>query len=120
MQDSLISADFAEGGARRGGARGRQGGDPGRNPPRGTRGARSAAPSQRLGLGRGGRGVAPSWFYSIVSIGLNDRQRALDALDNAFNDHEPCLVSLKVDPVFDPLRQEGRFLDMVRRIGLEP
>jgi tetratricopeptide (TPR) repeat protein len=62
----------------------------------------------------------PYWFYSIVSIGLNDRQRALDALDNAFHDHEPCLVSLKVDPVFDPLRQEDRFSDMLRRIGLEP
>jgi hypothetical protein len=45
----------------------------------------------------------PYWFYSIVSIGLSDWQGALDALDNAFNDHEPCLVGLKVDPVFDPL-----------------
>jgi TolB-like protein/Flp pilus assembly protein TadD len=62
----------------------------------------------------------PYWFYSIVSIGLNDPQRALEALDNAFNNHEPCLVSLKVDPVFDPLRQVDRFSDMVRRIGLEP
>jgi hypothetical protein len=55
-----------------------------------------------------------------VSIGLSDLQRALDALENAFHDHEPCLVSLKVDPVFDPLRQDDRFSDMVRRIGLEP
>jgi TolB-like protein/Flp pilus assembly protein TadD len=62
----------------------------------------------------------PYWFYSIVSIGLSDLQRALDALDNAFHDHEPCLVSLKVDPVFDPLRQDDRFSDMVRRVGLEP
>ncbi|MGO9716696.1 MAG: winged helix-turn-helix domain-containing tetratricopeptide repeat protein [Steroidobacteraceae bacterium] len=62
----------------------------------------------------------PYWFYSIVSIGLNDWQRALEALDNAFHNHEPCLVSLKVDPVFDPLRQDARFSDMVRRIGLEP
>jgi adenylate cyclase len=62
----------------------------------------------------------PYWFYAIASIGLNDRQRAMEALDNAFHDHEPCLVSLKVDPVFDPLRHEDRFSDMVRRIGLEP
>ncbi len=62
----------------------------------------------------------PYWFYSIVSIGLNDRQRALEALDNAFHNHEPCLVSLKVDPVFDPLRGEDRFSHMVRRVGLEP
>jgi adenylate cyclase len=62
----------------------------------------------------------PYWFYSIVSIGLDDPGRALDALDNAFSNHEPCLVSLKVDPVFDPLRELRRFSDMVRRIGLEP
>ncbi len=62
----------------------------------------------------------PYWFYSIVSIGLNDRQRAIEALENAFRNHEPCLVSIKVDPVFDPLRQDDRFSDMVRRIGLEP
>ncbi|MGP8098947.1 MAG: winged helix-turn-helix domain-containing tetratricopeptide repeat protein [Steroidobacteraceae bacterium] len=62
----------------------------------------------------------PYWFYSIVSIGLNDKRRALEALENAFRDHEPCLVSLKVDPVFDPLRQESRFSEMIRRVGLEP
>ncbi len=86
-------------------------------------------------LGRAGRGseaehalaqltqkysYVPYWFYAIASIGLNDWQRAMDALDNAFHDHEPCLVSLKVDPVFDPLRQYDRFSNMVRRIGLEP
>jgi TolB-like protein len=38
--------DGAEGGVRRGGGRGRQGGDPGRSPRRGTRGARSSASSQ--------------------------------------------------------------------------
>jgi adenylate cyclase len=62
----------------------------------------------------------PYWFYAIASLGLDDPRRAMDALDNAFHDHEPCLVSLKVDPVFDPLRHEDRFSDMVRRIGLEP
>ncbi len=62
----------------------------------------------------------PYWFYSIVSIGLGDKRRALEALQNAFRDHEPCLVSLKVDPVFDPLREESGFSEMIRRVGLEP
>ena len=62
----------------------------------------------------------PHWFHSIVRIGLGDNERALQSLENAFRDHEPCLVSLKVDPVFDPLRGEARFAEMVRRVGLQP
>jgi tetratricopeptide (TPR) repeat protein len=62
----------------------------------------------------------PSWFLSIVWIGLNDKNRAFECLEDAFRGREPCLVSLKVDPVFDPLRDDGRFGEMVRRVGLEP
>jgi tetratricopeptide (TPR) repeat protein len=61
----------------------------------------------------------PYWFHSIVCIGLNDKERALASLENALRDHEPCLVSLTVDPVFDPLRNESRFLAIVRKVGLE-
>jgi tetratricopeptide (TPR) repeat protein len=62
----------------------------------------------------------PSWFLSLVWVGLNQKERALASLEDAFNAHEPCLVSLKVDPVFDPLRDDRRFIDMVRRVGLQP
>jgi hypothetical protein len=53
-------------------------------------------------------------------VGLNDKERALGALEEAFSDREPCLVSLKVDPIFDPLREESRFAKMIRRVGLQP
>jgi TolB-like protein/Flp pilus assembly protein TadD len=62
----------------------------------------------------------PSWFLSIVWIGLNDYDRAFESLDKAFQGHEPCLVSLKVDPAFDPIRVYPKFAEMVRRVGLEP
>jgi TolB-like protein/tetratricopeptide (TPR) repeat protein len=62
----------------------------------------------------------PSWFLSIVWIGLNNHDRAFESLEDAFRGREPCLVSLKVDPVFDPLRCYPRFAEMVRRVGLEP
>lgn len=61
----------------------------------------------------------PSWFLSLVCVGLNDKDRALNCLEDAFREHEPCLVSLKVEPAFDPLREDGRFAEMVRRVGLE-
>jgi len=60
----------------------------------------------------------PSWFLSIVWIGLNDTDRAFECLEDAFRGREPCMVSLKVDPVFDPLRADPRFAEIVRRVGL--
>ena len=61
----------------------------------------------------------PSWIHSVVRIGLNDTARALALLDNALRDHEPCLVALIVDPVFDPLRDEIRFSEIARAVGFE-
>jgi len=62
----------------------------------------------------------PCWFLAMAWVGLNDKERALEALEQAFRDHEPCMVSLKVDAIFDPLRKEERFKGMVRGVGLEP
>jgi adenylate cyclase len=62
----------------------------------------------------------PCWFLAMAWVGLGDRERALEALEQAFRDHEPCMVSLKVDAIFDPLRKEKRYKNMVRGVGLEP
>lgn len=62
----------------------------------------------------------PCWFLAMAWVGLNERERALEALEQAFRDHEPCMVSLKVDAIFDPLRNDRRFKDMIRGVGLEP
>lgn len=62
----------------------------------------------------------PCWFLAMAWVGLGEKERALDALEQAFRDHEPCMVSLKVDAIFDPLRNEKRYRDMVRGVGLEP
>ena len=48
-----------------------------------------------------------------------EKERALGALEQAFRDHEPCMISLKVDAIFDPLREEPRFKELVRGVGLE-
>jgi len=62
----------------------------------------------------------PCWFLAMAWVGLDDKERALEALEQAFRDHEPCMVSLKVDAIFDPLREDARFKDMVRGVGLRP
>jgi TolB-like protein/Flp pilus assembly protein TadD len=62
----------------------------------------------------------PCWFMAMAWVGLNDRERALEALEQALRDHEPCMVSLKVDAIFDPLRTNSKFATMIRQVGLEP
>jgi TolB-like protein/tetratricopeptide (TPR) repeat protein len=62
----------------------------------------------------------PFWFLAMAWVGLGEKERALEALEQAFLNHEPCMVSLKVDAIFDPLREEKRYKDMVRAVGLEP
>lgn len=62
----------------------------------------------------------PCWFLAMAWVGLSENERALQALEQAFRNHEPCMVSLKVDAIFDPLREENRFKEMVFGVGLEP
>jgi tetratricopeptide (TPR) repeat protein len=62
----------------------------------------------------------PCWFMAMAWVGLNDRERALEALEQALRDHEPCMVSLKVDAIFDPLRSDSRLTNMIRQVGLMP
>ena len=52
-------------------------------------------------------------------LGLSEKERALQALEHAFRSHEPCMVSLQVDAIFDPLREARRYKDLVRG-GLMP
>lgn len=54
-----------------------------------------------------------------IHVGLGDRERALEWLGRAIDEHAVKLVLLKVDPSLDPLRGDPRFDDLLRRAGLE-
>ncbi len=65
----------------------------------------------------GDRQYVRSYLYTILYIGLRDNQKAIDYLDKAGTDDEtPDTTWLKVDPLFDPLRSEPRFQNMVARL----
>jgi DNA-binding winged helix-turn-helix (wHTH) protein/TolB-like protein/Tfp pilus assembly protein PilF len=49
---------------------------------------------------------------------LGDKDQAFRWLERDFEAHDFYLVFLKVDPVFDPLRNDPRFGDLLRKIGL--
>jgi TolB-like protein/Tfp pilus assembly protein PilF len=56
---------------------------------------------------------------ALVHIALGDVERAFDWLERAFDTSSPFLPELKVEPRYDPIRDDPRFGDMLRRIGLE-
>ena len=57
---------------------------------------------------------------AIVYLALGEKQQALDWLEKAYEDRNWWMPWLKVEPRFDPLRADPRFVDLLRRVGLPP
>jgi tetratricopeptide (TPR) repeat protein len=62
--------------------------------------------------------VSPLW-PAIIYIGLGERQRSLDGMEKAYEIHDPWLMQIKMDKVFDPLRSEPRFIELLRKVHLD-
>jgi serine/threonine-protein kinase len=55
---------------------------------------------------------------ALVSLALGDRRAALDWLEKAYEDRNWYMPWIHLDPRFDPIRSEPRFVDLVRRMKL--
>jgi len=54
------------------------------------------------------------WAY----VGTGNKDQAFAYLEKAYLQHSSTLISLKVEPGFDPLRSDPRYQDLLRRVGL--
>jgi serine/threonine protein kinase/tetratricopeptide (TPR) repeat protein len=61
--------------------------------------------------------VQPMWI-AVIHVGLGEKDQAFDWMQKAYDDRSAWLVYLKVDPLFDPVRNDPRFADLLRRVGL--
>ena len=61
-----------------------------------------------------------SSLIAPIYIGLGDNDRALQWLNEAYKERLSMLVGLKVEPMFDRLRHDGRFTDLEHRVGFVP
>ena len=57
------------------------------------------------------------YLYTVVYTGLGDKATAIDYLEKANEDGDsPDTTWLKVDPIFDPLRNEPRFQQLIAKM----
>ena len=60
----------------------------------------------------------PSTTKAMLYATVGEKDKAFAELDKAYESREKGLIDLKVDPSFDPLRDDPRFQDLLRRVGL--
>jgi tetratricopeptide (TPR) repeat protein len=61
--------------------------------------------------------ISPISLASNYAV-LNDKDKAFEWLEKAFEQRVPGLLDLDLDPDYDNLRTDPRFHDLIRRIGL--
>jgi TolB-like protein/predicted Ser/Thr protein kinase len=68
--------------------------------------------------------LAEGKYQSPLNIAMNyafagDDSEALDWLERAVGEHAPWLPELKIDPMWDAVRSQPRFVALLKKIGLE-
>jgi serine/threonine protein kinase/TolB-like protein/Flp pilus assembly protein TadD len=65
-------------------------------------------------------GYVPRYLIAILYRGLGEQDKALTSLEAAYQQREPWLTVLNVEPIFVPLRSDPRFQDLLRRMNFPP
>ena len=61
----------------------------------------------------------PAGAFVNAYLGFGEYDQAFDWLEHAYKEQSNILQWLKVHPFFDPLRDDPRFAELVRRVGLD-
>jgi TolB-like protein/Tfp pilus assembly protein PilF len=60
----------------------------------------------------------PPYNIALIRIGLDDRAGALTWLERAFEERDPRMIFLKVEPKWNDLRDHPRFIRLLKRMKL--
>ena len=59
----------------------------------------------------------PAAHIGIAAIGAGDADAAFHWLERGYDERSQALTFLKVDPIFDPIRSDPRFVPLMRKVG---
>jgi hypothetical protein len=57
---------------------------------------------------------------AVIYGDLGENARALHWLTKGMNERSPSMIFIKADPLLDPVRNEPRFQEMVKRMNFPP
>jgi DNA-binding winged helix-turn-helix (wHTH) protein/TolB-like protein/Flp pilus assembly protein TadD len=63
------------------------------------------------------RYISP-YNFAIIYLGLGDKDRAFEYLNKAYEEHPQTMVHLKSRPMFDSLRSDPRYTELLRKMNL--
>ena len=69
---------------------------------------------------RSKREYVSAFYFVLIYLGLHEKDQMFEWLEKAYQERSTYLIWLKVDPIFDGLRSDPRFKELVRRMGLAP
>lgn len=69
-------------------------------------------------LQRASRRHVPAYCIALIHVGLGDGDAAIAWLERAVGERSHWLTFLRVDPRWDPVREDSRFATLVRHVGL--
>jgi hypothetical protein len=68
---------------------------------------------------RASRGYISPYAFALIYAGLNDSDNTFAWLERAYDDRTHWLVFLQVEPRFDSLHEDPRFIDLLRRVHVQ-
>ena len=71
-------------------------------------------------LGESGHRYVSPYNVARMYGAMGDRQRELELLERAYQEHNPDLIELAREPSFASLKSDAKFRDLMSRIGWGP
>ena len=60
---------------------------------------------------------SPSFFIAQIYAGIGEPELAFEWLEKSYEAHEVEMIWLKIEPQFNSLRDDPRFIDLMKRVG---
>jgi len=62
----------------------------------------------------------PAYGIALIYVALGETDAAFEWLETAYNDRDELLTLLGTDPRLDDIRSDERYLNLLRRVGIDP